>query len=70
MGESKRRKEKLGERYGAAGRDYIMPNIPITKDQAKAAYTWTTKGAWIGIGLLAIIWIIARIGISLGWWGR
>ncbi len=68
MGDSKRRKEELGERYGAAGRDYIMPNVPITKDQAKAAYDFTSKGAWIGIGLLAAIWIIARVGDSVGWW--
>lgn len=70
MGDSKRRKEQLGEKYGTTGKDYILPNVPITKAQAQAAYDFTSKGAWIGIGLLAAIWIIARIGVSMGWWGH
>lgn len=67
MGESKRRKEALGEDYGKEQR--IYPWLPITKSQASKAYDITTKGAWIGIGSLIAAWLIIRfIGPGFGWW--
>jgi hypothetical protein len=67
MGESKRRKEALGDKYGKE--EKIMPWLPITKTQSEQFMKWTTRGAWIGIGLLVAIWITIRlIGPSLGWW--
>lgn len=67
MGESKRRKEALGDKYGQE--EKITPWLPITKTQSEQFMKWTTRGAWIGIGLLVAIWITIRlIGPSLGWW--
>ena len=67
MGESKRRKKALGENYGKEER--IYPWLPLTKNQAKNAYNLTTRGAWIGIGLLVFVWITIRfIGPTFGWW--
>lgn len=67
MGESKRRKAVLGEKYGQEAN--ILPWIPITKSQGEQFVKWTTKGAWIGIGFLAVYWITIRfIGPTLGWW--
>ena len=67
MGEAKRRKESLGEQYGKE--KYILPWIPITKTQADQFMAITTKGAWIGIGVMAAVWVTVRlIGPALGWW--
>lgn len=67
MGESKRRKEKLGENYGKEER--FLSWLPMTKSQASKAYELTTKGAWIGIGSLVAAWITIRfIGPGFGWW--
>ncbi len=67
MGESKRRKEKLGEQYGKD--EPILPWIPITKKQAGQFVEWSTRGAWIGIGVLVAGWIMIRfIGPAFGWW--
>lgn len=68
MGESKRRKEALKEKYGQE--ENIFPWLPITKSQAKEAYDLTTRGAWIGIGTLVVLWIVIRfIGPAFSWWG-
>lgn len=67
MGDSKRRKETLGEKYGQETN--IFPWLPLTKGQAQQFVQWTTRGAWIGIGLLVAWWAIVRlIGPGLGWW--
>ncbi|WP_198920707.1 DUF2839 domain-containing protein, partial [Anaplasma marginale] len=55
MGESKRRKQALGDKYGQE--ENILPWIPITKSQAKTIYDITTRGAWIGIGVLVAVWL-------------
>lgn len=72
MGEAKRRKTQLGQKYGDPDQELIFPQfkaIPITKGQAKWAYRWTTRGAWAGIAFLAIFWVIIRfIGPSFGLW--
>lgn len=67
MGESKRRKEALGEQYGKE--QPILPWLPITKRQSEQFMNWTTRGAWIGIALLVGVWLTVRlIGPSMGWW--
>ena len=67
MGEAKRRKESLGEKYGQE--KTIFPWLPITKKQATTFYTLTTRGAWIGIALMVAIWLTVRfIGPGFGWW--
>jgi hypothetical protein len=68
MGEAKRRKEQLGEDYGKT-KDYILPGVPITKQQSTDFVTWTTRGAWAGITLMIVGWIVIRfVGPSAGWW--
>ena len=67
MGEAKRRKKNMGENYGKEERLY--PWFPLTKTQAQDAYNLTTKGAWVGIGLMVVLWVTVRvIGPGLGWW--
>ena len=72
MGEAKRRKAQMGQKYGDPDQELIMPQfklIPITKGQAKRAYEWSTRGAWAGIAFLAVFWVIIRfIGPFFGWW--
>jgi hypothetical protein len=67
MGEAKRRKESLGEKYGQEER--FISWLPFTKSQAEQAYQLTTKGAWIGIGIAIAFWVTIRfIGPGFGWW--
>ncbi|GAB4535895.1 MAG: DUF2839 domain-containing protein [Pleurocapsa sp.] len=67
MGESKRRKAALGEDYGKETR--ILPWLPITKTQSEQFLKITTKGAWIGIGIMIAVWFTVRfIGPAFGWW--
>lgn len=67
MGEAKRRKEQMGEQYGQE--EKILPWLPITKTQSQQFMDWTTRGAWIGIVLLVVTWVVIRfIGPAFGWW--
>ncbi|HHP7230242.1 MAG TPA: DUF2839 domain-containing protein [Xenococcaceae cyanobacterium] len=67
MGEAKRRKSALGDKYGQESR--ILPGIPITKSQAEQFVKLTSKGAWIGIGMMIAAWFTVRfIGPAFGWW--
>ncbi|MHC5735891.1 DUF2839 domain-containing protein [Nostoc sp.] len=67
MGEAKRRKNILGETYSQETR--ILSWVPITKTQAELFVSWTTRGAWIGIGLMFVGWATIRfIGPAFGWW--
>ncbi|MDJ0631994.1 MAG: DUF2839 domain-containing protein [Xenococcaceae cyanobacterium MO_188.B29] len=67
MGEAKRRKEALGDKYGKD--QTIFPWLPITKAQGEQFVEWTTKGAWIGIGIMIAAWFTIRfIGPAFGWW--
>lgn len=67
MGDAKRRKEALGEKYGQESN--IVPWLPIKKSQAQQFTKLTSQGAWVGIGLLIAYWMIVRfIGPALGWW--
>ena len=67
MGESKRRKENLGDKYGQEAN--IFSWLPVTKTQADQFVKWSTRGAWFGIGALVVWWLIVRlVGPALGWW--
>lgn len=67
MGEAKRRKEVLGDKYGQE--QNILPWLPFKKSQAQQFVQLTTQGAWVGIGLLVAYWITVRfLGPTLGWW--
>lgn len=67
MGDSKRRKESLGEKYGQE--PGILSKFSFTKKQSEQFVKWSSQGAWVGIGLLVAYWITVRfIGPSLGWW--
>lgn len=67
MGESKRRKAALGEKYGQETQ--IFPWLPITKRQAQQVVDWSNRIAKIGIGLLVVSWVTVRfLGPAFGWW--
>jgi hypothetical protein len=67
MGDSKRRKETLGEKYGQEPN--ITSWLPIKKSQAQKFVDWSSRGAWIGIGILVTYWVVVRfLGPGLGWW--
>ena len=67
MGEAKRRKTALGEKYGQSPQ--IFPWLPFTKSQAQQINQWVNRGAWIGIGFLVAWWVTIRfIGPAFGWW--
>lgn len=68
MGEAKRRRQSLGEKYGQE--ETILPWLPLTKTQAKQFYDITTKGAWVGIFAMVGLWLTVRfVGPAFGWWG-
>jgi Protein of unknown function (DUF2839) len=67
MGDSKRRKETIGEKYGQEGN--IYPWLPIKKSQAQQFVSVSTRGAWVGIGLLVVYWVVVRfVGPAFGLW--
>jgi len=67
MGESKRRREILGEQYGKDTRRYSW--FPLTRGQTDQFIKITTTGAWLGIGIMIAVWVTVRfIGPSVGWW--
>lgn len=67
MGEAKRRKAALGEKYGQE--PYLIPWLPVNKAQAEQLLKWANRGAWVGIALLVVSWLTVRfIGPAFGWW--
>lgn len=65
MGDAKRRKNSNPNPEGTR----IVPWLPLTTTQSADFVRVSTKGAWIGIGLLAFGWLMVRlIGPSFGWW--
>ena len=67
MGESKRRKESIGDEYGKEQR--IVAWLPITKTQSQDFVKWTSRGSWIGISILVAWWVVVRfVGPAAGWW--
>ncbi|MBD3562242.1 DUF2839 domain-containing protein, partial [Planktothrix sp. FACHB-1355] len=67
MGEAKRRKATLGDKYGQE--PSLVPWLPLTKSQAQEISKWVNRSTWIGIGLLVVFWVSVRfIGPAFGWW--
>ncbi len=67
MGEAKRRKDTLQEKYGQ--QDRLFPWLPISKNRAEQISQWNSRLAWTGIFLLAATWVTIRfIGPAFGWW--
>jgi hypothetical protein len=67
MGDSKRRKATMGEKYGQEER--FLPWLPVTKSQSRQFMAITTRVSWIGIIVMIAIWVTIRfIGPALGWW--
>ncbi len=67
MGESKRRKDALGEKYGQE--EKLVPWLGLSKKDGERFVSWTTRGAWIGITLLVVYWLTVRlVGPAFGWW--
>lgn len=68
MGDSKRRKDTMGEKYGQP--EPIASWLTfINKRQAEQFVKWSTRGAWVGIVGLVSLWVIVRfIGPWAGWW--
>ena len=67
MGEAKRRKAALGDKYGQQKK--FLPWLGLSKEQGDQFVKWTTRGAWIGISSLVIYWVTVRvIGPAFGWW--
>ena len=65
MGDSKRRKENNQK----PSEQKIVSWLPLTTTQSEDFVRVSTKGAWIGIGLLVFGWFMVRwIGPSFGWW--
>jgi len=62
MGEAKRRQE-LTTAQGAQKQPWW------TKEKSAEFVRITTRGAWIGIGVMIAYWVVIRfIGPALGWW--
>jgi hypothetical protein len=67
MGEAKRRQANPDQ--DSSHKDRIVNWLPLTKTQAQQFVQLTTKGAWFGIGAMALLWITVRlIGPAAGWW--
>ena len=73
MGEARRRSDKgLPPRQKSSDKNEsprIFSWLPITQNQKEQFYALTTKGAWIGIGVVLFIWIVVRfVGPAAGLW--
>jgi len=73
MGEARRRVEKgLPPRQlktTNAKPSRLLSWLPSTENPREQFYALTQRGAWIGIGLLVVIWIVVRfVGPTAGWW--
>lgn len=79
MGEAKRRAEQglpprpktARSKAGGAldNSPRILSWLPLTRNQAERFVTITTRGAWVGIAALALLWVTVRfIGPAAGWW--
>ena len=72
MGEARRRSQEGLPPRNTNQKDTsprIVPWIPITEKQRIRFYEVTTRMGWIGIAILALVWITVRfIGPAAGWW--
>ena len=47
----------------------VVSWLPLTRAQTQQFVDITTRGAWIGIGALVVLWVVVRfIGPAAGWW--
>ena len=47
----------------------VVPLLPLTRNQTQQFMAVTTRGAWIGIGAMVVLWVTVRfIGPAAGWW--
>ena len=68
MGEAKRRKEQLGEKYGQPDKSFLS-NFSFGNLKPEQFVRWSTRGAWIGIGAIVALWVVIRfVGPGFGWW--
>ncbi len=73
MGEARRRVEKglpprkpKGENKDASSLFSWLPKADNPREQF---YAITQRASWIGIGILAVVWIVVRfVGPAAGWW--
>lgn len=43
--------------------------LPFSRNQADRFVELSTRGAWIGIAALAVVWVTVRfVGPAAGWW--
>jgi hypothetical protein len=74
MGEAKRRAIQGLPPRSDKGRPVdnsprIVAWFPLTRQQADRFVELTSRGAWVGIGGLVLLWLIVRfIGPAAGWW--
>ncbi len=73
MGEARRRADQgLPPRQVKAKKENsfkLFSWLPSADNPREQFYSITKIGAWIGIGLLAVAWIVVRfVGPALGWW--
>ena len=73
MGEARRRVEQglppreRKTQQGDTGRFFSW--LPSAENPREQFYSITKVGAWVGIGLLAVVWIVVRfVGPAAGWW--
>jgi len=67
MGDSKRRKETLGSKYGTVEEEVVF--FGLTRSQIKRIYDFTISGTWVCITAVVVIWVVVRFGNWQGWWG-
>jgi hypothetical protein len=68
MGEAKRRKELLGEKYGQEKSNKFF-GLSLPEKPTEQFMKLTTRATWISIGGVAAFWLTVRfLGPSLGWW--
>jgi len=70
MGEARRRSAMgLPPRAPKPAEGDQSPWWDLNRQKADRFVSITTRGAWIGIGLLALLWVTVRfIGPAAGWW--
>ena len=73
MGEARRRAEQglpprqIKTKQGDSPR--FLSWLPSSDNPREQFYSITKLGAWIGIGLVVVAWIVVRfIGPAAGWW--
>ena len=73
MGEARRRTEKglqpRGDKKKANDTSRLISWFSNAKTKREQFYEITQAGAWIGIGLLVVLWLVVRfVGPAAGWW--